>query len=109
MPVLGTDPAGREVVCDQEHWERHILARHPEMAGLEEELRHAISTPKWVIASGRRSAGRWEPCLVLFRPVGDQVLKVVIRPFKPAAAFVVTAYLVPADRHRDSHTLGVEG
>jgi hypothetical protein len=42
--------------------------------------------------------------LVFFRVLDDSVLKVVVRPYSADKAFAVTAYLVAADSHKDSHT-----
>jgi hypothetical protein len=104
MPDLGTDRFGHRVFYDPHHWQGHVLLRHPEVTGLEEELQQAIATPTWIVESGSRQAGHWEPLLVFFRVLDDSVLKVVVRPYSADKAFAVTAYLVAADSHKDSHT-----
>ncbi len=44
LPV-GTDPKGYTVLCSRDVWERHILARHPEVRDLRDLIVEAITAP----------------------------------------------------------------
>lgn len=40
-----TDPRGKKVICTEEIWLIHVLDGHPEMEGLEDEVRQTIQSP----------------------------------------------------------------
>ncbi len=98
MPVLGTDPLGHRVVLDPLRWEAHVLARHPGMAGREADVRRAIVSPDTITETGSTRRGRWEPRLALCGPTTGGLLRVVVRPWNPTAAALVTAYVTKGPR-----------
>ncbi len=51
MPVIfeTIDPRGKKVICTEEVWLIHVLDGHPEMEGLEDEVRRAIQEPLYMM------------------------------------------------------------
>ena len=43
--IKAIDPRGFQIECDKKQWENHILTRHPELNGLENDIIKAIEEP----------------------------------------------------------------
>ncbi|MCB8946062.1 MAG: hypothetical protein H6658_20140 [Ardenticatenaceae bacterium] len=84
------DRNGREIYLTQVEWEDHILAHHPELAGLLDEV---LAT----IHSGQRKQDRIRPNKYFYRRRSDLLPGnfthiVVVVLFKPQNNYVVAAW-----------------
>jgi hypothetical protein len=80
------DPAGRRIELLADRW-KHIVARHPEMAGLWDAVLRAVTAPTEQLA-GRRPGEQW----FYLADVGpSRWLKVVIN-FDVGAGWIITAF-----------------
>ena len=97
-----TDRSGRQVVLNADGW-RHILDRHPEFTGRENELRAAVERPDRVTRDAfiavreclyRRTTGPrpWLKVVVHYRPVPPQ---------GTWAGSVITAYPAPEVKRKE--------
>ena len=88
------DRAGREIYLTRREWEEHILAHHPELDGLLDEVLNTIR-------SGHRKQDRLRPNKYFYRRLcsqlpGEYTQIVVVVLFKPEDNnYVVAAW--PAD------------
>jgi len=69
----------------------HIL-RHPEMVGLDDDIRQALGTPDSVVESVSDSETRLYYRYLAHTPVGPKYLCVVVKALANDS-FVITAYL----------------
>lgn len=96
------DRAGREVALT-EMGEAHILERHPELVGAEQEIRTAIEAPDTVT---RDATIPHRECLYRRSRLGRPLLKVVVqyRPVPPQGTWageVVTVLPVPKVKRKE--------
>jgi hypothetical protein len=47
------DPRGRDVVCESEQWNGHIVTSHPEMKGKEYVVQSTVTNPDVIFGSDR--------------------------------------------------------
>lgn len=40
-----TDPRGKKIICTNDCWQKHILAKHPFLSGWEKDIEKAIKKP----------------------------------------------------------------
>lgn len=76
-------------LTDERH--RHIL-EHPEMAGLDDDIEHAVAAPDSVVESASDSETQLYYRHLAETVVGPKHLCVVVK-VRPGDAFVITAYL----------------
>src|SRR5260221_5272365 len=91
------DPRGWIIICTEDCWINHILARHPELTGFEEEVKAAIESPSLFIAQhpdrptrhlyyARRPKKKW------------QYLKVVVEVESENSGAIITAFLADSPK-----------
>ena len=91
------DKDGVRVVCDEDTWNNHIIAEHPEMNGCEAYVKVAIERPYQIYQDSSNVNKRviYKP-FILPEPFHRWYLRVVIeykkRPLRKMTGYVRTAF-----------------
>jgi hypothetical protein len=88
--IEATDPRGRVIQCTSEQWQNHVIGKHSELTGREEDVSQAVQSPLY-ICSDADFADRE---VYYSRKIGRTLyLKVIVR-FKEGNAVgqIITAF-----------------
>jgi hypothetical protein len=93
------DYQGVEVVCSRQHWVEKIVARHPDMAGREQEVIEAIAEPEAVFRDRDFPSRK----IHVRRSAGGGLLTVAVVEYATSEteALLVTAFRRDRPRHGD--------
>ena len=99
--IEATDPFGNRLSCTEDTWEGHVLPGHPEMDGLVEEAKQAITNPSKITKSGHSQT---EMCYYRDAPspYGGRIMKIVatVKPGR-TRGYIKSAWIqthdIPAD------------
>lgn len=82
------DPRGWTVLLKDERWHSHVLARHPDMAGLRDRVADTIREPRFIFES-ERSVMRF----LYFAPIDRELwIEVVVLQTSEDRGMVLTAH-----------------
>jgi hypothetical protein len=85
-----TDPRGKKVICTEEIWLIHVLDGHPEMEGLEDEVRQAVQTPLYRMIFADRD---YPEKNIYYRKRNQKTYVKVVVEFLNEDGILITAYL----------------
>src|SRR5688572_26058488 len=85
-----TDPRGRAIHCTDEQWQNHVLGRHSELTGKEQEVSQAVQSPLFICTD----ADFADREVYFYRKINQTLyLKVVVRFAEDSdVVYVVTPF-----------------
>lgn len=85
-----TDPRGKKVICTDEIWLIHVLDGHPEMEGLQDEVRKTIQSPIYGMIYQDRD---YPERNIYYRQKSKFIYIKVVIEFLKDDGILITAYL----------------